>query len=300
MFAPLSNILLLIPFTYAGYLYVRRREQFFVFLSTYLFLAAIIIGLKFALRIPRPGYEGIFDPFSFPSFHTAFIAALLWFLPPFPAIFLTVLMGVLRVLAGVHTWVDVVGGAFVGMLTPLIYLRLREMIGKEADRKAFHMGASALLALLFYRIPQLAPYLLALLLLFGVLLYLARKRSFVRAFLDAYGRGEEGRGAFTLVLGLLMVSLLNTTFVWKAAFFVGYVDGLATLVGKLFGTRRKSIYGVLGGLLGGAWAAACTGLGVLHVLVAVLVEVLARRPLDDNICIPLAVYGLNVVLRSYM
>lgn len=297
MFALLSNILLLVPFAYACYLYLRRRERFFAFLSAYLLLAAVVIGMKFALRAPRPGYEGAFDPFSFPSFHTAFLAALVWFFSPLPAVVLTVLMGALRVLADVHTWLDVVGGALVGMLIPPIYFRLRSWAGKEADRKAFHMGFSVLLAFLFYRAPYIAPYVLALLFLAGLFLYTARKKSFVRTFLNFYGRGKAGKGAFTLVLGLLILSLLDTTFTWKAAFFVGYVDGLATITGKIFGTRKKSIYGMLGGLVGGIWAALCTNLGVVYIVVAVLVESAAREPLDDNVCIPLSLYAVDVVRR---
>lgn len=255
------------------------------------------MGVKFALRVPRPGHEGALDPFSFPSLHTALLAALMWFLPPLPAAALTVIGGALRVAAGVHSWLDVAGGALAGVLVPPAYFWLRSRIGREADRKAFHMGASALFALLFYCAPHAAIPVLGLLLLVGAFLYAVRETPFVRSFLDVYDRGEAGAGAFTLVLGLFIVSLLDAAFVWKAALFVGYVDGFASIIGNLFGARRKSIYGALGGLLGGAWAAACTDLSVLHIAAAVLAENIARRPLDDNVLIPVSLYAADAARR---
>ncbi len=289
-----SNVLLVVPFVVAAYAFFKDRKRFFRMLSAYLLLSAVVLGIKFALKVPRPGYEGVFDPYSFPSFHTAFLAALAWFWSPLVSIVLAGFMGVLRVLAGAHTWPDVVAGFLIGVSVPPIMDALRRELGKEADRQAFHMGLSALMALLLFRAPTLGAYLLALGLVFGAILFVLRRRDPVRAFLRTYDRDGTGRGAFALLLGVLLVTLIRPDAGWKAAFFAGYVDGLATLAGKAAGTRKKSILGFIGGVLGAAIAWACTGLTPVSIIVVPLVEFFTRG-IDDNITVPLAVLVLSYV-----
>ena len=289
-----SNALLLVPFAVALYAFLRDRRRFFRMLSAYLLLSAVVLGLKFALKVPRPGHEGVFDPYSFPSFHTAFLAALVWFWNPIASLLLAVAMGILRVLAGVHTWVDVVAGFLVGLSVPPLMDALRKDLGREADRQAFHMGLSTLLALLLFRSPSLGTYVLALGLALGVVLYALRRRDPVRAFLRTYGRDGTGKGAFALLLGLLIVALIRPDVAWKAAFFAGYVDGLATIAGKAAGTRKKSAVGFLGGVLGATIAWTCTGVTPASIIVVPLVEFFTRG-VDDNITVPLAVLALSYV-----
>jgi len=288
-----SNALLLVPFIVACYIYRKDARKFVTMVSAYMLLAAVVIGLKFAFRVPRPpGASSVFDPFGFPSFHTAFLAALVWFINPFLALILATVIGILRVLAGVHTWWEVVAGFAIGVCIPPLFVRMRQMLGKEADRQAFHMGAATLLALLLYRLQIYAIPALFLLLGVGVVLYVLRRVGFIHRMLSSYDRaGGWGRGAFTLVLGLLLAALIAPTAAWVAAFYVAYVDGFATLGGKLRKTKRKSVFGFLAGLLGAFLAYACTQgyISPLAIVVAPLVELLTPKRIDDNITLPVAV-----------
>ncbi len=98
------------------------------------FLAALVLAIKFSIRRRRPDGEwgAIYrntDPHSFPSGHAArsvFLAVMAWSLgPPWFAWVLILwapLMSLCRVTMGVHYLSDLLGGMLVGALTGLLIL----------------------------------------------------------------------------------------------------------------------------------------------------------------------------------
>ena len=285
----LSNILLLIPIIYFAYLFLSgRRRRAMVLLSAYLLLAGLVLLAKFVLKVPRPeGAHTSFDPYSFPSFHTAYVSLLFFLLPNVWTLLYAVLMGYLRVAAGVHTWVDVVGGFLAAGAVYLLYRFGKRRIGFEWDRQVFHMGAGALLGLLLYKSWLLGFWILVAALLVGAVLYHFRGRDPVKPFLEFFDRDGTGKGAFYFVAGVVAALAINHTWGWVAAWYVGYVDSTATIVGKWFRTRGKSIYGFLGGLIAGFFVAIATDTPLWLPLVVSFVEMLPW--IDDNISIPVTV-----------
>ncbi|MDN5358906.1 MAG: hypothetical protein PWP76_749 [Candidatus Diapherotrites archaeon] len=284
----LSNALLLIPvLVFARYFYRKEYKRAMVLLSAYLFLSGIVLLTKFVLKVPRPDDDVSFDPYSFPSFHTAY-ASLLFFLVPNVFTFIyAVLMGALRVLAGVHTWVDVLGGFLFAGLSLWLYKKGKERVGFEWDRQAFHMGSGALLGLLLYLNWKLGLALLAAALLVGAIIYHERERTLVKPFLDFFDRDGTGKGAFLFVLGVFAAAAINHSWAWKATWYLAYVDSTATMVGKYFRTRGKSFYGTLGGFFVGLLVAIATETPLWLPVVVSIVELLPY--IDDNISIPVAV-----------
>lgn len=104
------------------------------------------VGLKDALQIQRPcaGSAGCEISYSFPSSHAtmAFAAAITLSLyirrrDVTALLFVaSILVGVWRVMTGLHTVYDVVGGAVVGMaIGVLIYVFFKKYHGSRARRK---------------------------------------------------------------------------------------------------------------------------------------------------------------------
>ena len=290
----LSTLALLVPPTAISYEYLRgRKEKAFMMLSTYFLLIAVVYGLKFAFTVPRPGGDTI-DPFAFPSFHAALSAALIPFYPHILTVLYAIVTAWTRLELNVHRPEELVVGFVIGILMPFAFKWLRNRIGKEADRQSFHMGAAVFFGFLLF-INRIATIILFFcLLLIGVILYFNR-RGPVKDFLDRYDRDHTGRGAFTLVGGLLITALLWED-AWKAAFFVAYVDGFATIAGKLKGTRGKSVVGAVGGLLGGIFAALCAKINLFIAPTVAVIELVS--PVDDNIVIPFAIYVLVTLLSA--
>jgi dolichol kinase len=285
----LANVLLSIPIlVFAWYFYKKDYKKAMTLLSAYLFLSGVVLLTKFVLKVPRPeGAETSFDPYSFPSFHTAYASLLFFFAPNVWTLLYAVLVGVLRVLAGVHTWVDVVGAFVVAWVSWWLYKKGKERVGFEWDRQAFHMGAGALLGLLFYLNWKLGFVVLVAALLMGAILYHERERTLIKPFLDFFDRDGTGKGAFLFVLGIVVAAATYHPWAWVATWYLAYVDSTATMVGKYFRTKGKSIYGALGGFLAGILVAIATETPLWLPVVVSLTELFPY--VDDNLSIPVVV-----------
>ena len=121
------------------------REMLVILLSG---VTSYIISffLKVYINIPRPDLTlALFVPtdnYSFPSGHTAFIigiaTAMYMYHPKLSTItfLLGLLVGFARVLAGVHTYIDIAGGIFVGMLVGHIIRVIIEECFRGKHKKA--------------------------------------------------------------------------------------------------------------------------------------------------------------------
>lgn len=285
----LSSILLAVPLAYFAYHFFRGdRKKALTLLSAYLFLSGVVILTKFVLKVPRPaGAETHFDPYSFPSYHTAFASLLFFIVPNVISLFYVALMGYLRVAAGVHTWIDVFGGFLFAGISWWLYRRGKERVGFEWDRQAFHMGTGALLGLLLYKSWQLGLVLMILALVVGWIFYHQRKHPWIAAFLNFFDRDGTGKGAFIFIMGSAIATALNPSLGWVAVWYLAYVDAVATMVGKYFRTKRKSWYGTIAGLLMGFLVAIATNTPLWFAPVVSAVELFS--PVDDNLTIPVTV-----------
>ncbi len=285
----LADLLLLIPIAYFGYLFAKgRKRDAMVLLSAYLLLSGVVLLTKFVLKIPRPaGAETSFDPYSFPSFHTAYAFLLFFFLPNIWTFLYAALVGYLRVAAGVHTWVDVIGAFFFAWFSWILYKAGKRRVGFEWDRQAFHMGAGALIGLLLYLNWKLGIFFLGSALILGAVLYYFRNSPVIRPFLEFFDRDGTGKGAFYFIAGVLAATAIYPQWGWIAAWYLAYVDSTATMVGKWFQAKGKSIYGSLGGFLAGILVAIATETPLWLPIVVSLTELFPY--IDDNISIPLVV-----------
>jgi len=110
-----------------------HNKAFFLAVGIFI-LAVVVMFIKFTIRRQRPegGWGKIYrtaDPHSFPSGHAAravFLAAMFWaFGPAWLALLLTVwapLVGLARVVMGVHFLSDVLAGIVVGLVFAGLYL----------------------------------------------------------------------------------------------------------------------------------------------------------------------------------
>ncbi|NPA76440.1 MAG: hypothetical protein GXN93_01650 [Candidatus Diapherotrites archaeon] len=287
--AILSTALLIVPIGYFVYLFaIGQRRRAMEFLSAYLFLSGVVLLTKFVLKIPRPpGAHTDFDPYSFPSFHTAYASLFFFILPNVWTFAYAVLVGYLRVAAGVHRWIDVLGAFLIAGFTLWLYRAGRKRVGFEWDRQSFHMGVGALIGLILYKSWLFGFWLLAGALIAGAILYHFRDHDAIRPFLEFFDRDGTGKGAFYFVIGVLAATAINHSWGWISAWYVAYVDSTATMVGKWFNTRGKSIYGTLGGLFAGFLVAIATNTPLWLPLLVSAVELIPK--IDDNISIPIVV-----------
>ncbi len=285
----LSNILLVVPIAYFAYQFFRGdRKKALAFLSAYLLLSGIVILTKFVLKVPRPaGAETHFDPYSFPSFHAAYASLFFFILPNVWTLLYAVTVGALRVLAGVHRWIDVIGGFIFAGAVWWLYKQGRNRVGFEWDRQAFHMGTGALLGLVFYKSTVLGVAISVAAILVGVVAYFFRGSWLIRPFLEFFDRDGTGRGAFTFLIGALLAALVKPSWAWISIWYLAYVDSVATVAGKWFRTRGKSIYGTLGGFLAGILVAIATNTPLWLPAVISAVELLPV--IDDNLSITVVV-----------
>lgn len=111
-------------------------------------LEVVVIGLKTAIRRPRPpGEHGLIyrkaDPFSFPSGHAAraaFLCILSWTLGPAAAAVAVTAWGpvmvVSRVSIGIHYVLDVAAGLILGAGLTVLLLRFQPLLNELAARLA--------------------------------------------------------------------------------------------------------------------------------------------------------------------
>ena len=140
-FASYLPFLLVVAFVvFSFFLFPHWKKRFFLFLG--LFLSGIIARgifvsiIRFFYHRPRPFLAFDIDPlftsssFSFPSGHASLFFALSFFLFFFSRkvgglmLFLSFLVGVFRVVSGVHYPSDILGGIILGFLSALLVYKL--------------------------------------------------------------------------------------------------------------------------------------------------------------------------------
>ncbi len=135
------------PFILLYYLYKNKKQEQFkkslftnikkMILVSFSAVLSWVMGsmvIKNILKIERPTTVGEFitpiDPYSFPSGHTTFIVALGVALYAYDkklgifTIILGVLVGVSRVLTGVHFYIDILGGLAIGMIFGFLFINI--------------------------------------------------------------------------------------------------------------------------------------------------------------------------------
>lgn len=122
---PLSYVL---PIFILIFLIFKNKQKIYTF--SLLFVTGLFswlgsVLLKIIFHIPRPVDHGVFfdiGKYSFPSTHTVIYAALIFAVgalrPSWTAmmITITILIGISRIVLGVHTPIDIIGGFAVGSI----------------------------------------------------------------------------------------------------------------------------------------------------------------------------------------
>lgn len=132
----LAIIPIFIASIYAAFHVITKHEKrhhirhVMIITWTALFSFFCAVFLKNTIAHPRPDLtQALFmpnDPYSFPSGHATFMFALAYAMYTFDkragiVLFaFAILTGVARVLAGVHFWYDIIGGACVGVFVACI------------------------------------------------------------------------------------------------------------------------------------------------------------------------------------
>jgi|GEM_PF-1303015 len=124
---------LFIPF----YLWGKDRKQLLLYLTSFVIILVIVYFLKIFISVPRPSFALIplpSDP-SFPSFHASLgllPAGFFFYEKKYRVSFLFygILIAYSRVLLGVHYWIDIVAGAFIGFAVPVTIFYRKERILK--------------------------------------------------------------------------------------------------------------------------------------------------------------------------
>ncbi len=191
--------------------------------------------LKLVFRVPR---EVGIDPLSFPSIHTAAASSLIFSYPHPLSILYAVIVGLLRIVEGYHTFVDVIGGILTAFLTHIIFYFIED---KDRERKMVHFGVSMLSGFFMLFVNQIA---IAIIILAGI--SVARMISFLW---NAFARNERDRAPLYLSIGLLSGALVGIGPL--VGILMATVDTLSYVVGKIFRTEKKSVYGLIGGFVGG-------------------------------------------------
>ena len=132
-----GTYLIYIAAIYAIYTLWKQRS-FFMYKSVIVFSISVMSWtvahiLKIVVASPRPDVVApiitVDDIYGFPSGHATFMFALAIALYEYDKragiilFLLAILTGIARVLAGVHSWYDIVGGLLVAMIVSFIAIR---------------------------------------------------------------------------------------------------------------------------------------------------------------------------------
>ncbi len=187
--------------------------------------------------------------------------------------------------------------------------------GVEIRRDVFQIGTGVVALLIMY---TFRPYTgESIILVFMLLLYLLgnfshnNRQNSVSRILYTMERENVnlGVGSIMLAVGVLfMFGLLRShSIVLVGLFLVLIADPVATIAGKLLRgpklpyNRSKTVSGFGIAFIASAAFSFFSGgsVFVLYALTGTLVESLTRKPLDDNITVPLSIVALNYVISLF-
>ena len=289
----LSDILLLVPPVVFFYLYTKKGNGYDI-LNLFLLSGSLAIVFKLLFRIPR--WTGL-DPFSFPSIHTAFASSLFFALPNVITLLFAASVGFLRVLEGYHDPIDVIGGFLTAGLSWLLYLGLKERVPHETERKTLHFSIAVIVGYFGLFLNQVL--LSGVVFLLALLAYLFRTSPLLSRFYSRYSRSCGDIGPVTLSFSLFLSSFFGI--MPLTAFMIAFVDGLAAVVGKIYGrhpvpwNKEKTLEGFLGGVAGAVIASILlrgfysVDLLVISTIVAPFLETI--KGIDDNLLV-----GVGLIL----
>jgi dolichol kinase len=249
---------------------IRTKWILYDLIPTVLVTYLLVLGLKFLFQIPRPCFGLTPCPItpSFPSGHTAvsFVAATIIFLHLRRRIYLlfyclAFLVGFSRIMLNLHTPLDVIAGAAVGVAIPFIKKLWKIKIGWFYLRKLVHFSGISILFIDYFFGKYVALATIALASIFYFLSEIMRrygikfpvvqkisiactepsKRRFSAGIKDLLGITKRKFFATPLFFaaGIFILLLLFP----KKAFYFGTLaiivgDCMAGVVGKRFGKRR--------------------------------------------------------------
>lgn len=296
----------------------KKSRKDGIFAGSIMFFSVLLnFFLKYAFNIMRP-YEGMNNlniietkvaP-SFPSQHTqtSFTAATLS--SDYTRLFYiwALLIGISRVVLGVHYLTDVLVGMIIGYGIAKISLIKKEEIVEflhnfETRRQLFHAVFGILIAMSIYLLKEFSLiFLITLLIVAIVSSYLEKRGSRIPAItwiINTFGRSKEipAKGVIFFIMGALLTFLIfPIEVVVPALIILSLGDSFATMIGKQYGKRKifynkeKSWEGTLAGIFAAFIGVSFfVGLNVAFIasLIAGIFESIDFK-VDDNLVIPLA------------
>lgn len=326
-----------VAFTIVYYFLDKREKKKISWVFYQLLLSGyvtyiLVLVLKIIFKIPRPCFGLPYCPssYSFPSGHAAisfaWLTALLMrperrkylFLLPIPF-----LVAISRIMLGVHTWIDVVGGAVLGVLVSVFVVKtekvwrelLRKIFSKKNKfvvRKIIHLSG-ILIVLSYFLLGKETTLILTFI---GLVVYfiseILRKMEIhvpVIHFLTYFcGKREEIRGIATGPIFYLIGILLSLSFFPEICFLTGAIalivgDAAAGLIGFKFGkhkwfyNKNKSIEGSLAFYLS-TFPFFAIFLPIVYSLILVFAAAVLESFLSkgENILLPALVSGITCLI----
>ncbi len=289
----LSNLLLLLPAVDLIYLYFIRkdRKEFLRLLSFLMLSDSVSRTAKLVFRVERSYY----DPLAFPSSHVSIMIGWTFYRRSLFSLFCLILMTVSRVLSGAHTVLEVLGA--YAIVTPVLlgYLKIED--SPYVRRKIMHIFLGTLIGYLLYIMPSYQLWILLFFVVGAITSQLLRKYSIFNVLYSEFEKTEgEDYGPITLPLGILLSYVIFPDSAFVSALYLAWVDGLAAIFGKMFQTKDKSVYGLVGGFVGAIIAFLATKTSPFLIVLNPIVEYYTPKKLEDNLTIPISTSIAMLVL----
>jgi len=194
---------------------------------------------------------------------------------------------------------------------------------KELKRQTIHMITGLTIVFLLYLELIDAWSIFVLLIVASILSFLSVKFDIpiLSSLLQKYERSKDldtfpGRGPILMLVGILLaLKLFPQKIAFAAIMFLALGDSLSHLFGEHFGARKNffnkkgnkliegtfagTVAGALGAMFFVAWYEALLGAFVAMAAEALEIE-MNKRPIDDNIIVPLVGGTVILLLRSFL